>query len=54
MVLISLLAVAIYFSASSILNLSGLDYRNSRSLNIGDYVLYTTAILTNQGTLIYY
>jgi hypothetical protein len=54
MVLISLLAVAIYFFATSRLNLSGSDYKNSRSFGIGDYVLYTTAILTNQGTLIYY
>jgi hypothetical protein len=50
--LISLLAVAIYLSASSTLNFSGSD-RNTRMFSIGDYVLYTTAILTNQGTLIY-
>jgi len=52
MVLISLLAVAIYFFATSRLNLSGSDYKNSRSFGIGDYVLYTTAILTNQGNTI--
>ncbi|EFX79426.1 hypothetical protein DAPPUDRAFT_244962 [Daphnia pulex] len=48
MVLISLLSVAIYFSVSSTLNLGRSD-KNSRSLNMGDYVLYTAAILTNQG-----
>ncbi|XP_046461653.1 glutamate receptor ionotropic, kainate glr-3-like [Daphnia pulex] len=46
--LMSLLTVAIYFSASSTLNLDSSD-RNAKSLNIGDYVLYTTAILINQG-----
>jgi hypothetical protein len=50
MVLISLLSVAIYFSASSTLNLDRSD-KNSRSLNFGDYFLYATGILTNQGTL---
>jgi hypothetical protein len=49
--LTSLLTVAIYFSASSTLNLDSSD-RNAKSLNIGDYVLYTTAILTNQGNTI--
>ena len=49
MVLISLLAVAIYFSASSTLNFDRSD-RNTKSFGIGDYVLYTTAIMTNQGT----
>ena len=50
MVLISLLSVAIYFSASSTLNLDRSD-KNSRSLNFGDYFLYATGILTNQCTL---
>jgi len=53
MVLISLLTVAIYFSASSTLKLDRSN-RNARSLNIGDYFLYATAILTNQGILTSY
>ena len=47
--LISLMSVAIYFSASSTLQVDRLD-ENKKSLNFGDYILYTTAILTNQGT----
>ncbi len=46
MVLISLLSVAIYFSVFSTLTLGGL---NRNSFGIGDYVLYSIAILTNQG-----
>ena len=48
MMFISLVSVSIYFSTSSTLKMNSLD-KNKRSLSIGDYVLYTIAILTNQG-----
>ncbi|XP_046461642.1 glutamate receptor ionotropic, kainate glr-3-like [Daphnia pulex] len=50
MVLISLLSVTIYFSASSTLNLGGSN-KNAKSFRIGDYFLYTTAVLINQGSV---
>ncbi|XP_046651118.1 glutamate receptor ionotropic, kainate glr-3-like [Daphnia pulicaria] len=51
MVLISLLSVAIYFSASSRLNRLNFHRSDGNTLNLGDYVLYTIAILTNQGSV---
>ncbi|EFX79425.1 hypothetical protein DAPPUDRAFT_244963 [Daphnia pulex] len=51
MVLISLMSVAICFSASSRLNFDHSDRNTTKSFGIGDYVLYTTAILTNQGSV---
>lgn len=49
MVLISLVSVSIYFATSSMLTIDRLD-RYKKLLGFGDYVLYSIAILTNQGT----